>query len=303
MRIWIKLTVFILFFTINQKCLAIESSWHFTSQDVTSLHSQPPEFRLHYGNDPLQFADLRLPKGQGLHPVVIIIHGGCWVSKFADLQNISALADAIRDLGVATWNIEYRRTDNTGGGWPGTFNDIANATDFLNKIADRYSLDLNRVIVVGHSAGGHLALWLAARHRLLSSSPLYTQKPTVIQGVIALGGVPDLKAYRTDAKNNCGGDVIDNLLENSSDKHYSDTSPKELLPIGIPQILIYGTQDNVAPVALGRAYQREAQKNGDPVKLILVKYAGHHEYIVPNSITWPQIKSEILYLLKYKVKK
>lgn len=293
----------IFFFCIVTEGLAAQSAWHFTPSDVNALHSQPADHRISYGKDPLQFGDLRLPSTQGPYPVAIIIHGGCWMSKFADLQNTAALADALRDLGIATWNIEYRRADNAGSGWPGMFNDVAQAADFLPKIADQYSLDLTRVIVIGQSAGGHLALWLAARHRLPSGSPLYTPKPLSLRGVIALGGVPDLKAFRQQGIDVCGQDVVGKLLGDTPEqieKHYKEASPIALLPLGVPQILIYGTEDQVVPIPLGNAYLQVAQQKGDSIKLIVVEGAAHHEYNVPNSVTWPSIKSAVLSLIQSK---
>ncbi len=280
--------------------LAAKSVWHFTPADVNALHSKPADYRIHYGNDPLQFGDLRLPSGRGPYPIAIIIHGGCWVSTFADLQNTAALADALRDLGIATWNIEYRREDNDGGGWPGTFLDVGHAADFLREISQKYSLDLNRVIVIGQSAGGHLALWLASRHKLSANSLLYSAKPLSLRGVIALGGVPDLTAFRDQGAKMCGQDVIAKLLGNTSEsiqKNDKDASPIELLPLGTPQILVYGTEDQVVPAQLGRAYLQAAKKAGDLVKLITVEGAAHHEYNVPNSVAWPQIKAAVSSLM------
>lgn len=286
---------------IFSESLAEHPVWHFTAADVNVLHSKPADYRIKYGNDPLQFGDLRLPNQKGPYPVAIIIHGGGWVSTFADLQNTAALADALRDLGIATWNIEYRREDNKGGGWPGTFTDVAQATDFLRKISPQYSLNLNRVIVIGQSAGGHLALWVAARQKLSPSSSLYLSNPLKLQGVIALGGVPDLKAFRQQAIKTSGLDIVGKLLGNTSEsiqKHYHDASPIELLPLGTPQILIYGTEDRIVPIQFGEDYLKAAKQKGDhSVQLIAVKGAAHHEYNVPNSISWPQVKAAVLSLL------
>ncbi len=105
------------------------------------------------------------------------MHGGCWVHGYAAAQNSAALADALRDAGLATWNVEYRRRDNPGGGWPGTFLDVAHAADSLRALASRYPLDLTRVVATGHSAGGQLALWLAARPKIPVGSPLHTANP------------------------------------------------------------------------------------------------------------------------------
>lgn len=303
-KVFLPIIVFVLtLFLFHSPCLADQSAWHFKPSDVNALHSKPADHQLAYGKDPLQFGELRLPTGKGPHPVAIIIHGGCWVSTFADLKNTSAFADALRDLGIATWNIEYRRTDNQGGGWPGTFQDVANGADFLKTIAPQYSFDLNRVIVIGQSAGGHLALWLAARHRLPKSSELYTEQAIRLQGVIVLGGVPDLKGFRSQGNKICNSDVIGALLGNSSaqiEQHYQEASPIELLPLGLPQFLIYGKDDQAVPATFGANYAKVAQKKGDKVKVITVPYAAHHEYLVPNSVTWPAIQSIALSLLHLK---
>ena len=274
-----------------------ETPWYFTPSDVNSLHSKRADYRIFYGKDPEQFGDLRLPTGPKPYPVAIIIHGGCWISKFATLQNTAALSDALRDAGIATWNIEYRATDQNGGGFPGTFDDIAKAADHLREIAGQHQLDLNHVIAMGHSAGGHLALWLAARRKLASDSAVYSSNPLNLNGVLVLGGVPDLKAFKALGKTVCGEDVIDKLL-GGSDERYKEISPKELLPLGTPQILVYGADDQVVPAELGRVYVKATQEKGDVAVLYVVKNAAHHEYNAPNSITWPLVKSAVFSLLQ-----
>ena len=136
------------------------------------------------GGTPCNSATCACSAGPGLHPVAVVIHGGCWVERYADLRNTAALADALRREGLATWNIEYRRLDQKGGGWPGTFLDVAHAVDALRDLAKRYPLDLSRVVVVGHSAGGQLALWVGARHRLPKGGALYLPNPLGIKGVV-----------------------------------------------------------------------------------------------------------------------
>jgi acetyl esterase/lipase len=137
------------------------------------------DHRLSYGSERLQFGELRLPKSSGPHPVAIIIHGGCWVDRLpgrdpriTSFKPLRPFAAALARVGIATWNIEYRRAGDPGGGWPGSFQDLARATDFLQTIAAKYFLDLKRVISIGHSAGGQLALWLPARTKLPTSSTL-----------------------------------------------------------------------------------------------------------------------------------
>ena len=294
------LTLFL--FSLVSECFSGENTWYFTPSDINSLHSKPANEQIAYGSEPLQYGKLRLPNSEGPHPVAIVIHGGCWTSKFATLQNTEALSDALRDQGMATWNIEYRGIDASGGGWPGTFEDVGSAADFLKEIAGKYSLDLSRVVVIGHSAGGHLALWLAARHKIPSDSALFKENPLVLRGVIALGGIPDLKTFRKrgSSEQGCGEDVIGKLLGSSPDlvsEHFMEASPKELLPLGVPQILIYGADDLVVPADLGRAYMQVAQKKGDSIELFIVKGAAHHEYVAPNSVTWPVVKTAVISLL------
>lgn len=295
--------IFSILIIISTSCFGSTNSWHFIPSDVTALHSKPADVRILYGKDPLQFVDLRLPKKPGIHPVAIIIHGGCWVSKFADYSNIAALADALRDEGIATWNIEYRRTDNMGGGWPGTFQDVAAAADLLPTVAKKYSLDLSRVIIIGQSAGGHFALWLAGRHNLPVSSILYKKNPLPVSGVISLGGVPDLIAFREQAKLICdSGDVLGKLVGAGAIKNYvenfKEASPRELLPLGTKQILIYGEDETSVPAKFGNSYKKLASSKGDNVTVITVKYAAHHEYNAPNSVVWPVILSNVKDLLK-----
>jgi len=277
-----------LLWTLNMASYA----WHFSSADVAGLHSTLADQRIQYGASPSQFVDLRMPKSLGLHPVAIILHGGCWLSSAADLKNTAALADALRDNGFATWNVEYRSEDNRGGGWPGTFEDVATATDYLRKIHRSYALDLNRVIVIGHSAGGHLALWLAGRNHLSESSPLYHKNPLALRGVIALGGVTDLSLARKPAVKVCGTDVIGRLLggnEEAIAQHYHEASPIELLPLKVPQILIYGTDDHVTPLEATDAYVTKAKKLGDKIQVTRIPGAAHQEYIVPHAVTWPAV--------------
>src|SRR5262245_22730068 len=175
--------------------------------DVDRLPSKPADARIKYGDDPLQFGDLRLPPGKGPFPVAIIVHGGCWVSAIANLQNTAALSDALRDAAVATWNVEYRRLGDPGGGWPNTLTDVAAAADHVRVLASKYPLNLEHVVAAGHSAGGHLALWLAARPRLSPKSALYRDNPLRLSAAIALGGPGDLRNFTTYGADICGSAV------------------------------------------------------------------------------------------------
>ena len=158
--------------------------------DVLNLPVNAPDLRSAYGLDSLQFGELRLPEGKGLHPVVVIIHGGCWLNAY-DLHLMAPMATALTQAGYATWNLEYRRVGDEGGGWPGTFLDIAAGLNHLKQLASAYDLDLSRIVVIGHSAGGHLALWLAGQHQLPGDSEIFTRNLVPISGVVSLAGITD----------------------------------------------------------------------------------------------------------------
>lgn len=266
-----------------------------TFQDIRNLPSPSGAQPIAYGTDPSQFGELRLPPGKGPHPVVVVIHGGCWYSEY-DLTHLESLNARLTSLGVATWSLEYRRIGNPGGSWPGTFVDVARGTDHLRTLARSYPLDLKRVIAIGHSAGGQLALWLAARHRLPKSSPLYINNPLPLGGVISLAGITDLRKYRP----NCG-DAVNKLLGGSPEEvpdRYQQTSPIDLLPLRVEQRLIQGTLDKIVPVAFSKEYDVAARKSGDNVRLAILPNAGHFDLIAPQSSAWPSIESAVHSLLR-----
>lgn len=269
--------------------------------DINALPSAPADERYAYGADAQQFGDLRLPKGPGPYPVAVIIHGGCWVERYADLQNIAALADALRRQGIATWNIEYRREDQAGGGWPGTFLDVAQAVDALRDLAKRHPLDLSRVITVGHSAGGQLALWAAARPKLPRTSALFFPRPLAIRGVVALGTPGDLARFRLKEEDICGEAVVTDLLGGGPEnvpERYAQASPVEMLPLGVPQIFVTGEADPVETPGDGAAYVAAARAAGDRAEQRIVPDAAHFEYNSPNSVAWPVVRDAVLSLLR-----
>ncbi|XZF76694.1 alpha/beta hydrolase family protein [Bacillus sp. AL-1R] len=266
------------------------------------------KIRLTYGEDQWQYGELRIPDGPGPHPVVVVIHGGFWKSIFgADLMD--AVAEDLTKCGLATWNIEYRRVGNIGGAYPGTLNDVANATDFLVTIAEEYSLDLKKVVAMGHSAGGQLAFWLAGRNRLHEDSILKTSSdPLLLKGVVSLGGIIDLELmnnlinYKQQMVKNM---KIDNPVTdfvggtpNEVPERYAEVSPVQLLPLNIPQILIHGDLDVNVPVKLSALYKELAEKAGDQVKMITFPNVEHFEIIDPDSKVWDSIVNEVRNLLK-----
>lgn len=265
-----------------------------SQQDISRLPAAPADHRIPYGNDALQFGDLRLPKGGGPHPVAVVIHGGCWLSAFADLQLMAPLSDALTRAGIATWNIEFRSVDSPGGGWPGTLLDVARAVDLVRELAILYSLDLERVVIVGHSAGGHLALWAAARHRVPEKSALFTGNPLPVRGVIGLAGIADLKSYQQESAG-CGRPILRLVggSPNEVPERYEQASPVELLPLGVRQTLIVGARDTIVRPQHNKAYAAAAQKSGDEVQLVVVDDAAHFEVIAPNSPAWQTIENAV----------
>lgn len=258
--------------------------------------------RIAYGGDALQFGELWLPRGQGRHPVIVLIHGGCWRADLPGLELMDYMAADLRDRGYAIWNLEYRRIGHPGGGYPGTFQDVSTGLDHLRVLAPQFNLDLRRVVVSGHSAGGHLALWAAARDRLPAASPLRTPDPLPIRGVVSLAGIPDLDAYRSTGPDACGGpSTIDGLVgiqQPGGRDVFIDTSLPALLPLGDRQIVVSGALDPIVPPRFGQNYAATAAARGDPARSIVIEGAGHFELIDPTSAAWPRVVESIDGLLR-----
>lgn len=264
--------------------------------DVDALPSKAATARIPYGKDSLQFGDLRLPPGAGPFAVVVMIHGGCWQHGFASLRNTTALADALRDAGVATWNIEYRRVDDPGGGWPGTLQDVGNAVDALRELAQGFPLDLSRVVLSGHSAGAHLALWAAARRRLPAGSPVASRDPLPVRAAVALGGPGDLEDFMTYGQRSCSQGV-DGVFGGSSaamPDRWRQGSPARLLPLGVRHRLVAGDADHIMPERARNAWIARARAAGDSADLVVVPDAAHFEVIAPTTRAWPLVRDAIL---------
>jgi acetyl esterase/lipase len=259
-----------------------------SAADLANFAEPPADARIRYGDDPLQFGDLRLPPGSGPHPVAIFLHGGCWLSEY-DIAHSSKLTAALAAAGIATWSLEYRRIGDSGGGWPGTFEDVARGADHLAAIANDFGLDLERVIAAGHSAGGQLALWLAARSGFPADSPFAMTSPVAVRGVLALAPAADFDYLYENGT--CDGAVA-RLLGGSPETfpdRYRWTDPVRIDPGSVPQIVVVGRYDDTwSPPA--RAYARKAASRGDDVTLIEAAESGHFEMIDPDSSTWPLVR-------------
>ncbi|UAK26596.1 alpha/beta hydrolase [Sphingomonas nostoxanthinifaciens] len=257
-----------------------------TWADLTSRPRPTGAVRIAYGADPLQFADLWLPASKGPHPVVLMVHGGCWQTDIAEAKLMDWAAADLARRGIAVWNVEYRGVDRPGGGYPGTFHDVAAGADALRDAATRYGLRLDRVVAVGHSAGGHLALWLAARAGLPKNSVLRSSHPLPLHGVISLGGLPDLEAAAQPPGDTCGPDAVPRLVGAPGTARpdvYADTSPARLPQPAILLVAINGAVDRIAPPATAEAYTR---RTGAPLRRIVVPAEGHVEEIAPGSKAW-----------------
>ena len=275
-----------------------------TPMDVLAMKSKPADARIAYGKGPLQFGELRLPKGEGPFPVVVVIHGGCWLSSMAALDYMSPFADALRDAGVATWNVEYRRVGDAGAGWPGTFEDIGAAVDHVRTLTPKYPIDGTRILVTGHSAGAHLALWAAARSRLPEKSPAYEESPAKLSAAVPLGGPGDLRDFETYGTSICGP-TVEQLLGGKADavpEIYAQASPVELLPFGVRQVLIVGEDDAAMPPRSREGYVAKAKQAGDTAELVIVPGA-HFEIVAPGTAAYAGVEAKILELLGVKPRK
>ncbi|MEP7004826.1 MAG: alpha/beta hydrolase [Sphingomonas bacterium] len=264
-----------------------------TWPDLLGRPRTAPDATITYGDDAFQKVDVWLPAGKGPFPTVLMVHGGCWTTSIADRRLMNWIADDLRKEGIAVWNIDYRGVDRPGGGYPGTFLDAAMAADALMTNAERFQLDTNLIVAAGHSAGGHLALWLAARPKLPASSALGTAHPLPIVHVISLGGLPDLEATAASPDNGCGIDVVAQLVGAPSATHpdiYADTSVPRLLPIGVPQDLVNGYEDRIVPMRLATSYVAQAEAAGDKAILHIVPATGHVELVAPETAAWAEAK-------------
>ena len=253
------------------------------SEDILKQPPPPADARLPYGNDPNQFGELRLPKSKGPFPVVMNIHGGFWRAKY-DLAHTGHLCAALTAQGLATWNIEYRRVGNPGGGWPHTFEDIAAAWRYLPQIAKRYNLDSGKSLVMGHSAGGQLALCLAGHE-------------SSVKQAVSLAGVVDLQeAFEEHLSNDAVVEFLGGKPKEVTD-HYREADPMQLSIKNCTQWLIHGLTDDTVPANFSRNYAQAKKQKGEDVHLLEVSTAGHFDLIDPHSNAWPKVEGTVLHLL------
>lgn len=247
-----------------------------------------------YGIERSQIGELWHPGGEAPFPTVVLVHGGFWRAA-ATKRLMRPLAAALSSEGFAVWNIEYRRTGagGGGGGWPATFEDVAGAVDHLARIP---GVRTDRVLTCGHSAGGHLALWAAGRHRLPDGAP--GSAPALRPcAAISLAGVADLEAADRDG---LGRGAVAALLGDGAAiraERYPLTSPRALLPLGVPQVLIHGTADVTVPTGQSAGYAAAARAAGDDVRLITLPDADHRAVTRRHGAAWSALRSEVHRLL------
>lgn len=258
--------------------IAVQYTALVSSEEILAWEPPPPDRRLPYGSDCSQFVDVRIPLDKGPHPIVFFIHGGWWRAKY-NVTYAGHLCEALKEAGIATWNVEYRRMSSPGGGWPGTFDDVCTAYRMLQNGRDHglSELDLKRVCVAGHSAGGHLALSLAAHEPALTR-------------VVSLAGVLDLhRAWELHLSNDAVHEFLGGSPADLPDR-YIEASPAEQ-QIHARQILVHGTTDDSVPYEISQSYAEKKKQSGEDVELVTLPDMGHFEIVDPESTVWKTVEN------------
>ncbi len=273
---------------INSTSSSVQAVNSSSSERSSSLPSSHQPILLSYGDSAMQVGELRLPNvsSDKPFPLVIIIHGGCWISALADFHFMDTFSQAITSLGYATWNIEYRAV-GTGGNWPTIFQDVGNAVDYARTLAQNYPVDANNVAVIGHSAGGHLALWAASRTILKNDSELYIENPLAVKGALSLAGIANVAG--SHACRTATSDVIGTTIQPPASNLISRlqiSSPLQMLPITTKTVLISGSLDDLVPPAMGTEYTDKATALGDNSLHYILQGLDHFDLIDPNKTNW-----------------
>lgn len=259
--------------------------------DLLSRPKPVADATVRYGADALQVVDVWKPAGAGLHPAVVMIHGGCWQTEIAERDIMNWIADDLRKHGVGVWNIEYRGVDR-GGGYPGTYQDVGAAADMFAARGRDFGFKTDApVVTIGHSAGGHLSLWLARRSALAKGDALRGEKPLKVDLAISQGGLPDLRAQMTLPDHSCGNEAATKMAGLSAeasakaDGAFARVSPPEM-PKGRARELQFNNDlDSISPPSFGAAYGAE---------MVTTPGEGHAELIAPETVSWGKQRAVIL---------
>ncbi|MBQ5947943.1 alpha/beta hydrolase [Massilia sp. ST3] len=262
--------------------------------DYLALNGPAPSARVAYGPAPSQYAELFLPPdgaGKAPWPVAVLVHGGCWTSKFGGITQLRNMAGALAARGIAVWNVEYRRVDEPGGGYPGMYQDMHAALEALRAQAATRPLDLQRIVAVGHSAGGQLVQWIAGRARIPQGSPLYRADPLPVPNIVSLGGLADLRREAALIQSSCGRGTAQLAGEPGPGRPdvFTDTNAAELLPNGSRTWLVTGALDTISPPRVAQEYAARARDAGDRAEAVILPEASHYDEVAATSPAWPQV--------------
>jgi acetyl esterase/lipase len=253
-----------------------------------------PDRTLAYGPLPEHLVDVRLPASAGAAALVVVVHGGFWKAEW-DRSHAEPQSTGLAAAGYLVATVEYRRVAMAGGGWQETFDDVALMADTVpGLVAEAFPgrVDAGRTVLVGHSAGGHLAAWAASRHRLPAESPWHRAAPLPVR-VVSLAGVLDL---RLADRLGLGGGATRGLLGGTADEvpeRYAAADPMGLLPTGVPTVLVHGSQDEAVPLEVSRAYASAARTVGQDVALHELDRVDHMSLIDPTSAAWPSVLAAV----------
>ena len=259
--------------------------------DYLALRGPAPTAKLAYGPAPSQFAELFVPPGAGPFPVAVLVHGGCWNSKFGGIVQFRNMAGALAARGIAVWNVEYRRIDEPGGGYPGMYLDMHAALDLLKAQAPMHKLDLSRIAAVGHSAGGQLVQWMAGRTRIPAGSPLHQANPLRVDRIVSLGGLADLRHEAALIKSSCDRDItqLAGMPSAARPDVLVDTNAADLMPNGSRTWLVTGALDTISPPRVAHDYAARANAAGDKAEVVILPEASHYDEVATTSPAWPQV--------------
>jgi acetyl esterase/lipase len=266
-----------------------------TLDDYMALSGPAPTAHVAYGSAPSQYAELFLPEGKGPFPVAVLVHGGCWTKEYGGITQLRNMAGALAGRGIAVWNVEYRRVDEPGGGYPGTYLDMNAAMDALGQAARKHPLDLDRLVAVGHSAGGQLVQWLGARPRIPASSPLNKAHTVPVRQVISLGGLADLRREKDLLKSSCEREIVELAGTPSATRPdvFSDTNAGDLMPNGSRTVLITGELDTISPPRVAHDFAARARAAGDAAEVVILPGASHYDEVAATSPSWPLVLAQI----------